>query len=243
MSNWSPSTTSSVVSVPFASSTEITPSPPTFSTAPATISPMAGSLWAEMVATCTRSRWEATERDWARSAATAALSPRSMPRLRSMALAPAATLRTPSANMAWASSVAVVVPSPTASPVRSAAWRIMRTPRSSSGSESSSSLAMVTPSLHTSGRSQRRPMRTHFDFGPSVTRTASARAVAPRSTASRAWASKSRCLAVMRPPLPARPRRAPWPSPRARRACGPRARSPTVRGTTRPPPAPPRASR
>jgi hypothetical protein len=46
---------------------------------------------------------------------------RSSPRLMSIALAPAVTLRTPSATMAWASRVAVVVPSPTASPVRSAA--------------------------------------------------------------------------------------------------------------------------
>src|SRR6516164_9071404 len=45
-----PSTTSSIVSVVFDSSTVMTPSPPTFSIAPATSSPMAGSLWAEMVA-------------------------------------------------------------------------------------------------------------------------------------------------------------------------------------------------
>ena len=45
----------------------------------------------------------------------------------------------------------MLVPSPTASPVRSAAWRIIRTPRFSSGSLSSSSLAMVTPSLQTIG--------------------------------------------------------------------------------------------
>ena len=49
-------------------------------------------------------------------------------------------------------------------------------------------LVHALPSLHTIGRSQRRPMRTHRDRGPSVTRTASASAVAPRSTASRAWA-------------------------------------------------------
>ena len=40
-----------------------------------------------------------------------------------MALAPAATLRTPSAKIAWARMVEVLVPSPTASPVRSAASR------------------------------------------------------------------------------------------------------------------------
>ena len=54
--------------------------------------------------------------------------------MRSIALAPATTLRTPSAKIACASIVAVLVPSPTASPVRSAAWRIIRAPRFSSGS-------------------------------------------------------------------------------------------------------------
>ena len=52
----------------------------------------------------------------------------------SIALAPATTFRRPSANMAWASIVAVLVPSPTMSPVFSAAWRSFRAPRFSSGS-------------------------------------------------------------------------------------------------------------
>ena len=47
-----PSTTSSAVSVVFDSSTVMTPSPPTFSIASATSSPITGSLCAEMVATC-----------------------------------------------------------------------------------------------------------------------------------------------------------------------------------------------
>ena len=51
-SNCMPSTTSSTVSVVFDSSTVITPSLPTFSMASATSSPMAVSLWAEIVATC-----------------------------------------------------------------------------------------------------------------------------------------------------------------------------------------------
>ena len=131
------------------------------------------------------------------SVATATRSPRSSPRLRSIALAPAATLRTPSAKIACASSVDVVVPSPTASPVRSAAWRIIWTPRFSSGSSRSISLAIVTPSLQTIGVPHFFPMRTHFDFGPSVTRTASASAVAPRRIFSRASARKSSCLWAM----------------------------------------------
>ena len=79
------------------------------------------------------------------------LAPRSRPRLMSMALAPATTLRTPSAKMACARIVDVLVPSPTMSPVFSAAWRSIRAPRFSSGSLRSNSLAMVTPSLQTIG--------------------------------------------------------------------------------------------
>jgi hypothetical protein len=48
--------------------------------------------------------------------------------------------------------------------------------------------------LHTIGVPQFFPMRTLFDFGPSVTRTASASAVAPRRTFSRASARKSTFL-------------------------------------------------
>jgi hypothetical protein len=189
-----PSTTSSVVSVVFASSTEITPSGPTFSTASATSSPIAASLCAEIAATCARSRRLCTGRDCARSPSTAMRVARSKPRLRSIALAPATTLRTPSAKIACANTVAVLVPSPTLSPVRSAASRSMRAPRFSSGSLSSTSLAMVTPSLQTIGAPHFRPINTHFDRGPSVTRTASASAVAPRRTFSRACIWKSNCL-------------------------------------------------
>ena len=91
----------------------MTPSPPTFSMASATSSPIAGSLCAEIVATCAFSLRASTGRDIAFSASTAALAPRSRPRFRSIALAPATTLRTPSAKIACARIVAVLVPSPT----------------------------------------------------------------------------------------------------------------------------------
>ena len=45
-----------------------------------------------------------------------------------MGLAPAATLRKPSLTIAWAITVAVVVPSPATSLVLEAAWRIKDTP-------------------------------------------------------------------------------------------------------------------
>ena len=88
-----------------------------------------------------------TGRDMAFSASTATLVARSRPRLISTALAPAATLRTPSARMAWARIVDVLVPSPTFSPVFSAAWRNIWAPRFSSGSLRSNSFAIVTPSF------------------------------------------------------------------------------------------------
>ncbi len=50
---------------------------------------------------------------WSETAATAF----SMPRFRAIGLAPAATLRRPSRTRAWASTVAVVVPSPATSSV------------------------------------------------------------------------------------------------------------------------------
>ena len=52
-------------------------------------------------------------------------------------------------KIAWARMVEVLVPSPTTSPVLSAAWRSTWAPRFSSASLRSNSLAMVTPSLRT----------------------------------------------------------------------------------------------
>jgi tRNA-splicing ligase RtcB (3'-phosphate/5'-hydroxy nucleic acid ligase) len=72
------------------------------------------------------------------------------------------------------------------SPVFSAAWRSIWAPRFSSGSLRLNSLAIVTPSLQTIGAPQPFWMRTDFDFGPSVMRTASASSVAPRRIFSRA---------------------------------------------------------
>ena len=131
------------------------------------------SLCAEMAATCCFSFLLTTGREIFLSASTAIPTARSNPRLISTALAPAVTLRTPSAKMACARMVDVLVPSPTASPVRSAASRIICAPRFSSRSSTSNSFAMVTPSLQTSGLPHFFSIKTHFDFGPSVTRTAS----------------------------------------------------------------------
>ena len=97
-----------------ASSTVMTPSLPTLSNASAMSSPTAGS-WAEMLATLAMSSLPSTSRASSSSRAETASTAFAMPRLRPTGLAPEATLRSPSRTIAWASTVAVVVPSPATS--------------------------------------------------------------------------------------------------------------------------------
>ena len=91
-----PSTTSSVVSSPFASSTVITPSLPTFSIASAMMLPMVSSPFAEMVPTWAISFLPWVGLDCFFSSATTTSTARSMPRFRSMGLWPAETSFSPS---------------------------------------------------------------------------------------------------------------------------------------------------
>ena len=70
-----------------------------------------------------------------------------MPRFRSIGFMPAATDFMPSWTIAWARTVAVVVPSPATSLVRLATSRTICAPMFSNLSSSSMSLATVTPSL------------------------------------------------------------------------------------------------
>ena len=70
-----------------------------------------------------------------------------MPRLRAIGFAPAVTFLRPSRKIAWASTVAVVVPSPAMSRSWSATSLTICAPMFSSGSSSSISFATVTPSL------------------------------------------------------------------------------------------------
>ena len=70
-----------------------------------------------------------------------------MPRFRSIGFMPAATAFRPSRTIAWASTHAVVVPSPAMSLVFWAASRTICAPMFSNLSSSSISLATVTPSL------------------------------------------------------------------------------------------------
>ena len=178
-----------------ASSTVMTPSLPTLSNASAISSPILAS-WAEIVATLATSLRSSTSRaDLSRASATAATAA-SMPRFSAIGLAPAATLRRPSATMAWASTVAVVVPSPATSLVLVATSLASCAPRFSVGSSSSISRAMVTPSLVIVGAPHFLSITTLRPLGPSVTFTASARRFTPRSRARRASSSNTRLLAI-----------------------------------------------
>ena len=151
------------------SSTVMTPSLPTLSMASAIISPIRGSA-AEIEAVeaiCSLvSTSLAISSSWAETASTAF----SMPRLRAIGLAPAATLRRPSLTRAWASTVAVVVPSPATSSVFLATSLTSSAPIFSYGSSSSISLAMDTPSLVIVGAPHFFSRTTLRPFGPRVTR-------------------------------------------------------------------------
>src|SRR3954466_979278 len=128
---------------------------------------------------------------------TTALTARSMPRLSSIGFMPAATDLAPSRTMAWASTVAVVVPSPARSLVFEATSRTIWAPMFSNLSASSISLATVTPSLVMRGAPKDFSMTTLRPFGPKVTFTASARMSTPRSILSRASTENLTSLAAM----------------------------------------------
>ena len=109
-----------------------------------------------------------------------------MPRFNPIGLAPAATFLRPSRTIAWASTVAVVVPSPATSLVAVATSRTSCAPWFSNGSSTSISRAIVTPSFVIVGAPYFLSSTTYRPFGPSVTLTASARMFTPRSSARRA---------------------------------------------------------
>ena len=128
------------------SSTFTTPSLPTFSIASAMTSPISSSP-AEIVAT--RAIWSLPEisLDCDRMCSTTWSTAISMPRLRPSGLAPAATFFRPWRTIAWASTVAVVVPSPATSLVAVATSRTSWAPWFWKTSSTSISRAMVTPSF------------------------------------------------------------------------------------------------
>src|SRR5882757_3586847 len=192
-----PSTTSSSVSSDLASSTVMTPSLPTFFIASARNLPISASPLAEMVPTWEISSFEVTFLELAWRSFTIASTARSTPRLRSIGFMPAATALAPSFTIAWASTVAVVVPSPAKSEVFEATSRTIWAPMFSNLSSSSISLATVTPSLVIRGAPNDLSSTTLRPLGPRVTFTALARMSTPRSILSRASTENFTSLAAM----------------------------------------------
>ena len=196
LSNCMPSTKSSSMPKVFDSSTVTTPSLPTLSMASAMTSPMAGSA-AEMEATWAISDLSSISVAWALMDSTAAATAFSMPRFSPRGLAPAVTLRMPSRTRAWASTVAVVVPSPAMSLVLVATSFTSWAPMFSNGSSSSISRAMDTPSLVMVGAPNFLSRTTLRPLGPKVTLTASASLFTPASRALRASSPNLRVFATV----------------------------------------------
>jgi len=193
LSNCIPSVKSSSSAVVEDSSTVITPSLPTFSIASAISSPIARSC-AEIVATFAICSFPLIGVACARRVSETFATAASIPCFKSIGCAPAAKLRSPSLTIAWASTVAVVVPSPATSLVLVATSFTSCAPIFSAGSESSISFAIVTPSLVIVGAPKDFEITTLRPLGPRVTFTVSARMLTPRSMARRATSSKCNCF-------------------------------------------------
>src|SRR4029079_4313725 len=160
------------------SSTFTTPSLPTFSIAFAITSPISRSR-DEILATRAMSSLPETSFDCDFRFSTTTSTDPSMPRFSDIGFAPAATFFIPSRTIAWARTVAVVVPSPATSEVLDATSLHICAPMFSNLSFSSISFATETPSLVTVGAPNERSSTTLRPLGPSVTWTASARMFRP----------------------------------------------------------------
>src|SRR6266481_2211891 len=123
-----------------------------------------------------------------------------MPRLTRTGLAPSPIACMPARTIAWASTVAVVVPSPTMSLVLIAASLTSWAPMFSNWFFRKISRAMVTPSLVTTGVPVTFSRMTLRPLGPSVDFTASASLSTPASNKVCASAPKRNSLAIG-PPL------------------------------------------
>nr|QRG44145.1 hypothetical protein [Escherichia coli] len=192
-----PSTTSSSFSRPEPSSTVITPSLPTLSMALAISSPMSVSELAEIEPTWAISLLVEQGLEIFFSSSTAEVTALSMPRLRSIGFMPAATAFMPSRIRAWASTVAVVVPSPALSEVLEATSLTICAPMFSNLSASSISLATDTPSLVIVGAPKLFSSTTLRPFGPRVALTALASTFTPRTMRARASSPKRISLAAI----------------------------------------------
>src|SRR5436190_8488975 len=181
-----PSTRSSSFSSDLPSSTVITPSLPTLSIASEMILPMLASALAEIAPTWAISFELEQGLEIFFSSSTTPITALSMPRFRSIGFMPEATNFMPSRTIAWASTVAVVVPSPATSEVLDATSFTICAPMFSDLSFSSISFATDTPCLVTVGAPNERSSTTLRPLGPSVTLTASARMFRPWTILARA---------------------------------------------------------
>src|SRR4051794_27173457 len=175
----------------------MTPSLPTLCMASEIIRPISASPLAEMVPTWAVSAGVTIFCVCFCSSSTTAATALSMPRLRSIGFSPAATPLAPSRTIDWASTVAVVVPSPATVLVLLATSRTICAPMFSNLSCSSISLATVTPSLVIRGAPKLLSITTLRPLGPSVTFTASARMSPPRSIRWRASPPKRTSFAAI----------------------------------------------
>src|SRR5437762_5199813 len=192
-----PSTRSSSFSSDLPSSTVITPSLPTLSIASEMILPMSKSAFAEMAPTWAISFVVVQGLEIFFSSSTTASTALSMPRFRSIGFMPEATNFMPSRTIAWARTVAVVVPSPATSEVLEATSFTICAPMFSNLFSSSISLATVTPSFVMVGEPNDFSITTLRPLGPRVTFTASASVLTPLRIASRARTSNRISLAAI----------------------------------------------
>ncbi len=149
--------------------------------------PISVSLLAEMVPTWAISFLPLVSMESLFSSSTTAPTALSIPRRIPIGFVPAVTFFRPSPKMAWARTVAVVVPSPATSEVLVATSFTIWAPMFSMGSSSSISLATDTPSLVTVGEPNLRSRTTLRPLGPRVTFTA----LASLSTPALSWARAS----------------------------------------------------
>ena len=166
-SNCIPSTNSSSVCIVLDSSIVITPFVDTFSIASATISPTNSSP-AEIAATFAIWFFPSIVELISLIASTAHSVAFCMPFLKMIGFAPAARFFIPSLIIAWASTVAVVVPSPATSFVFVATSLTICAPMFSNASSSSISFAIVTPSFVINGVPYVLSRTTFLPLGPSV---------------------------------------------------------------------------
>ena len=195
MSNCIPSTTFNCVVDVFDSSIVITPSFETFSIASAINSPTS-SLFAEILATLAMSSFPFTGTLIVFNSSTADFTALSIPLFIAIGSAPAATFLTPSFIIAWAKTVAVVVPSPATSFVFSDTSFTSLAPIFSNLSSNSISFAIVTPSFVINGAPKLLSNTTFLPFGPNVTFTVSANLLTPSNKDFLASSPNLICFAI-----------------------------------------------